>query len=86
MLQNVERAGIDEPTGWDEPGGLAKAVVVGSIVGALIASVAVTAALLAIGVQRGSAFGLGVFIAFWGGLGFGSMVAGVVWATKVDPH
>lgn len=53
----------------------------GAAIGVVVSLAAVTAALLASGTEVGSALGLGLFVAFWGGLGFGCMVGGVVWAS-----
>jgi len=41
-------------------------------------------AFLAGGQGWGASIGMGAFVAFWGGLGFGGMIGGVVWATQVD--
>ena len=32
----------------------------------------------------GASIGMGAFVAAWGGLGFGVMIGGVVWATQVE--
>lgn len=52
-------------------------VLVGSIVGVLSSFVVTSAGMFAAGVEAGGAVGLGLFVAFWGGLGFGSMMGGV---------
>ncbi len=67
---------------WDEPVGLLRSIVVGAIIGVVIAMVGVTVGMLAADIEWQSAVGLGVFVAFWGGLGFGTMVGGVVWVSK----
>lgn len=57
-------------------------MVVGALIGVVIAFIGTTVGMLAADVELGSALGLGVFIAFWGGLGFGCMVGGVVWVSN----
>jgi hypothetical protein len=42
--------------------------------------------MVAADVEWGSAIGLGLFVALWGGLGFGAMVGGVVWVTRHEEH
>ena len=42
--------------------------------------------LLVGGSGAGAAVGLGLFIAFWGGLGFGTMVGGVTWVSQHEEH
>lgn len=75
---------VTEVTGgdWDEPVGLLRSIVVGALVGVVIAMVGVTLGMLAADVEWQSAVGLGLFVAFWGGLGFGTMVGGVVWVSN----
>ena len=50
----------------------------------ILSFVGVTAGLLAMGEGWGAALGLGAFVGFWGGLGFGAMIGGVIWATRVE--
>ena len=69
---------------WQEQPGMGRAILVGSAIGVVISFVGVTAGMLAYGIEWGSAVGLGAFVAFWGGLGFGSMMGGVVWASRPD--
>ena len=66
---------------WREPVGLLRSVVTGAVVGVVLAFIGTTLGMLAAGVEMGSALGLGLFVAFWGGLGFGCMVGGVVWVS-----
>jgi hypothetical protein len=72
------------PDEWPEEPGMGRAIVLGCVVGATLSFVGVTLGMLAIGIGLDSALGLGAFVAFWGGLGFGSMVGGVLWATKAE--
>lgn len=69
---------------WAEPPGLGRTVAVGSIIGVVVSFVGVTIGVLALGVEGGSAIGIGLFVAFWGGLGFGTMVGGVIYAFSVE--
>lgn len=73
-----------DTTAWLEPDGMGRTIVLGSVVGTVLAFVAITVLVRLADVEWWSALGLGAFIAFWGGLGFGSMVAGVVWASRDD--
>jgi hypothetical protein len=77
---------LETHAGWDEHPGLGRAVGIGAAVGMALSVVGVTLAMVACGVDRLAAIGLGAFIAVWGGLGFGVMVAGVIWVTKAYDH
>ncbi|MCB1037987.1 MAG: hypothetical protein R2701_09500 [Acidimicrobiales bacterium] len=63
---------------------MGRSIVIGVAVAAVVSFLAVCATVLAEGESLGSAIGLGLFIAFWGGLGFGAMVGGVVFASRVE--
>jgi hypothetical protein len=67
-----------------EPPGLERLLVIGLGVAVTASIVGVGGAFLVGGQGWEVAIGMGIFVAFWGGLGFGGMVAGVVWATRVD--
>ena len=69
---------------WTEPVGLLRSVVLGALVGVVASFVVTTVGMLLADVEMASAVGLGLFIAFWGGLGFGTMVGGVVWVSNND--
>lgn len=56
----------------------------GATIGVIASLVGVGGALWLSGTQAMSAIALGLFVAFWGGLGFGCMIGGVIWATKVE--
>ncbi len=71
---------------WPETPGMGRGILKGAVVGTLLAFVVTTVGMLAAGVDMGSALGLGLFIGFWGGLGFGCMVGGVLWATSHEEH
>lgn len=60
------------------------AIFVGCAVGAITSMIAVVATMRLLDVEWASAIGLGLFVAFWGGLGFGSMVGGVVQADRLE--
>lgn len=72
--------------GWDEPVGLLRSVTVGALVGVVLSFIGTTIGMLVADVEWGAALGLGAFVAFWGGLGFGSMVGGVVWVSNNEWH
>ena len=50
--------------------------------GAVVFMVGLTAGMLALGLDWPTALGVALFEAFWGGLGFGVMVAGVTYISK----
>lgn len=70
---------LPDPTvSTNEEPGLLRAVAVGSGIGAVAAMIAVGGALVLSGQGSSAALGIGGMAAFWGGLGFGSMLGGVV--------
>ncbi len=58
--------------------GTLRAVAVGSLIGVLLAFVAVAGTLYLTGKGTATALGIGGMAAFWGGLGFGSMLGGTL--------
>jgi len=75
---------FDPASAWVEPPGMGKTIGTGVAVGVAVSFVGVGGAFLAAGQGWGPAIGMGAFVAAWGGLGFGAMVGGVVWATQVE--
>lgn len=71
---------------WSDPPGLGRSLIVGSTVGVILSFVGVTIGMLAVDVELSSALGLGLFVAFWGGLGFGTMIGGVVYAFGLEQN
>lgn len=70
--------------GWRDPPGMGKILVASSAIGVVLSLVLITLGMMAAGQVWQSSLALGVFIAFWGGLGFGSMVGGVVYLTRIE--
>lgn len=70
--------------GWRDPPGMGRIVVVSSAIGVVLSLVLITGGMMAAGQVWQSSLALGVFIAFWGGLGFGSMIGGVVYLTRIE--
>lgn len=68
----------------DAERGVGRSVARGSLVGVVIAFVGIAVAMLLGGKGLGAAAGLGVFVAFWGGLGFGSMIGGVMGVIRLE--
>ena len=59
----------------------------GAIIGFLLALIGVTLSTwLAFDIAFPSALALGVFIGFWGGIGFGVMVGGVIVVARDESH
>lgn len=67
-----------------EPPGLLRAVTIGSAIGVVATFIAVAGALLLAGQQLSAALGIGGMSAFWGGLGFGSMLGGVTHLSRQE--
>ena len=74
-------ATADDPTvlaPWTGLPGIGRTITVAALVGVLLATVAVVGAMVVFGYGWGAALGVGLMTGFWGGLGFGSMVGGVI--------
>lgn len=66
--------------------GLGRSMALGGLLGVVVAFLGTTVGMLAADVELGSAVGLGIFMGFWGGLGFGTMVGGVTWVSRHEEH
>ncbi|WP_421119637.1 hypothetical protein ACE2AJ_20115 [Aquihabitans daechungensis] len=84
MTETSTSEPFDPDTAWADPPGMAKALVIGVAVGVAVSFFGVGGAFLAGGQGWGPSIGMGVFVAMWGGLGFGGMIGGVVWASRVE--
>jgi hypothetical protein len=71
-----------QPAMATEPPGVGRFVLVGCLIGAIVALAVVGGGLLAAGVDTAGAAGIAAVSAFWGGLGFGGMMGGVAHAAK----
>lgn len=71
---------------WLEPPGAGRALGIGVAIGVIASFIASAGLLLANGQSVGAAIGLGAFVAIWGGLGFGGMVGGVIWASSLESN
>jgi hypothetical protein len=56
----------------------------GSGIGVVLSFVGIALPSLLSGMEWASAIGFGVFVAFWGGLGFGSMMGGVAYVMALE--
>lgn len=81
---NVDDAATDPLAGWRDPPGLGRMMAMSSAIGVGVSLVVITVGMMAAGQVWQSSLGLGIFVAFWGGLGFGSMVGGVIYLTRLD--
>src|SRR6478609_1434991 len=73
-----------EASPWSDPPGIGRSMVIGCAIGVTLSMVVVVSGMLALGVETPSAIGLGLFVSFWGGLGFGTMFGGVAYATRIE--
>lgn len=67
-----------------EPPGMLRAMAIGSAIGVVATLIGITGILLLNGQQLSVALGIGGMSAFWGGLGFGSMLGGVTHVTRQE--
>lgn len=79
MLEEMQQT--DQET---EPRSMAAAIALGCLVGTVVSLAIVVVTMRLLDVDWAAAIGLGFFVAFWGGLGFGSMVGGVVHADRLE--
>lgn len=63
---------------------MSKALTIGVAIGVAASFFGVGGAFLAAGQDWATSIGMGLFVAMWGGLGFGGMLGGVVWASRVE--
>jgi len=82
-LARVDRAATAAGGASDEAG-LARAFVVGSLIGFVVVFVLFGGLTLAAGMGIGAALGVGSFTAFWGGPGFGGMMGAVLHHSRVE--
>lgn len=74
----------DLAASWVSPPGLGRCVGIGSMIGITLAFVGVAVPSLLVDMEWRSAVGFGAFVAFWGGLGFGSMMGGVAYVMGLE--
>lgn len=84
MIEKLESDPVDPVTAWANPPGLGRALTIGTAIGVALSFVGVAVPFLVGGQAWGASIGMGAFVAAWGGLGFGVMIGGVVWATQVE--
>lgn len=69
---------------FHDPPGLGRHIVIGSLVGVALSLPLITLGSMMLGQRWESAFALALFASLWGGIGFGSMVGGVIYASKLE--
>lgn len=79
MTERRQRDPDEVAASWASPPGLGRCIGIGSGIGVVLAFVGIALPSLVAGMEWRSAVGFGVFVAFWGGLGFGSMMGGVAY-------
>jgi hypothetical protein len=84
MTEHPTSEAFDPSTAWVEPPGMAKALTTGVAIGVAASFLGVGGAFLAAGQGWRTAIGMGLFVAVWGGLGFGGMLGGVIWASRME--
>jgi hypothetical protein len=84
MSDRASRQPFDPTNAWEEAPGAGRALSVGIAVGVAVFFAGITAAFVAGGQGWGAAVGMGAFVALWGGIGFGFMFSGVIWATHAE--
>lgn len=84
MNEKREWDPVDLAASWVSPPGLGRCIGIGIGIGIALAFVGVAVPSLLSGMEVGSALGFGTFVAFWGGLGFGSMMGGVAYVMGLE--
>jgi hypothetical protein len=78
--------GMGGGTGFAVPPGMMRAVVLGSLIGMVAAFALVGGGMYIAGMGGSGALAVGGMAAFWGGLGFGSMIGGVWNMIRNEEH
>lgn len=84
MFDEPEWDPVDLAASWVSPPGLGRCLSIGSAIGVVVALIVIAVPCLLSGMEVGSALGFGAFVAFWGGLGFGSMMGGVAYVMGLE--
>jgi hypothetical protein len=84
MTQHPSRSPEDLAASWASPPGLGRCLAIGSGIGVVLAFALITVLSVLGGIESGAAIGFGLFVALWGGLGFGSMMGGVAYAMGLE--
>ena len=69
---------------FHDPPGLGRHVIIGSTVAFALSFPLIAIGAMLLGQQWQGAVALSLFASIWGGLGFGSMVGGVIYASKLE--
>ncbi|MEO6987747.1 MAG: hypothetical protein ABI239_03775 [Aquihabitans sp.] len=69
---------------FHDPPGLGRHVVIGSLIAFGLSFPLILIGAMMLGQGWQSAFALSLFASLWGGIGFGSMLGGVVYASRLD--
>ena len=85
-LEVVPNAPVTAPTTSDaatrrarsEEPNIGRSAMIGAVIGFFAVMIAITVVGALSGVEPGSAFGMGCFVGFWGGGGFGFMMGGTI--------
>jgi hypothetical protein len=78
------RSPEDLAASWASPPGLGRYLAIGSGVGVILSFALITVLSVLGGIESGAAIGFGLFVALWGGLGFGSMMGGVAYTMSLE--
>ena len=73
-----------EADAFHDPPGLGRHVMVGSAVAFALSFPLILIGAMMLGQRWESAAALSMFASTWGGIGFGSMVGGVIYASKLE--
>lgn len=69
---------------YHDPPGLGRHIVIGSAVAFALSFPLILIGAMMLGQRWESAAGLSLFASLWGGIGFGSMVGGVIYVSKLE--
>ena len=73
-----------EADAFHDPPGLGRHIIIGSAVAFALSFPLILIGAVMLGQQWQSAAALSLFASLWGGIGFGSMVGGVIYASNLE--